>query len=145
MIIRRANENDFGEIISLYSHLHDDDAKGSEKQLREIWKSIMQSDRFIYLVAELNDQVVATCNVSLIPNLTRGGRPIALIENVVTHGNYRRRGFGKALIEHALNIARENNCYKAMLMTNVLRKEAHKFYESLGFSSTEKVGFAMKL
>jgi N-acetylglutamate synthase-like GNAT family acetyltransferase len=145
MIIRRASESDFAEIISLYSHLHDDDANGSEEQLREIWKTIMHSDRFIYLVAEANNVLVGTCNVSLIPNLTRGGRSIALIENVVTHKYYRRRGIGRALIGEALNIARDSNCYKAMLMTSALRKEARQFYESLGFSSTDKVGFVMKL
>jgi GNAT superfamily N-acetyltransferase len=145
MVIRRANESDLEEIVSLYSHLHDQDATGGEEQLRTIWKSIIHSDRFIYLVAEANSQLVATCNISLIPNLTRGGRSIALIENVVTHKDHRRIGIGKALINEALNIARDHNCYKAMLMTNATRKDAHLFYESLGFSSSDKIGFSMKL
>jgi GNAT superfamily N-acetyltransferase len=146
MKIRRIEDNDLEKLLPLYMHLHEADVKVSEEKLRGVWRTILLNrDLFIYLVAEENENIVATCNISLIPNLTRGGSSIALIENVVTHQDYRRRGIGKAIIMEAINIAKENKCYKVMLMTNALRKEAHAFYKKIGFSSTDKVGFVMKL
>jgi GNAT superfamily N-acetyltransferase len=40
-----------------------------------------------------------------VPNLTRGGSPYALIENVVTHHDFRKRGFGKQILNFALAAA----------------------------------------
>ena len=79
------------------------------------------------------------------PNLTRNQRPYALIENVVTHRDYRRRGFGKVVIDKAINYAKEKDCYKIMLLSDSSRTEAHRFYESLGFDGNAKAGFLMRL
>jgi hypothetical protein len=32
-----------------------------------------------------------------------------------------------------------------MLLSNAMRREAHKFYEALGFSSEDKIGYVKKL
>lgn len=41
---------------------------------------------------EEEGRLLATCNLSIIPNLTRGARPFARIENVVRPTAYRRQG-----------------------------------------------------
>jgi GNAT superfamily N-acetyltransferase len=79
----------------------------------------------------------------VIPNLTRGARPYGLIENVVTHQEYRGHGYGKALLAKALEFGWSQHCYKVMLMTG--RKDAtHHFYESAGFESQSKKAFVAK-
>ncbi|MGL5509093.1 MAG: GNAT family N-acetyltransferase, partial [Microcoleaceae cyanobacterium] len=55
---------------------------------------------------------------------------------------YRCRGFGKQMMQFALNISREAGCYKMSLSSNVLRIHAHKFYEDLGF---QKHGWSFSL
>ncbi len=37
---------------------------------------------------------------------------------VVTHEKYRKRGYGTKVLQKAVEIAKENNCYKVMLMTS---------------------------
>lgn len=60
--------------------------------------------------------LVASCTLTLTPNLTRGCRPYGVIENVVTDVGFRKRGFAKAVLEKALAFCWSSNCYKVMLM-----------------------------
>lgn len=145
MIIRKAKASDLEKLLCLYEHLHDDDIAVSKNLLEGVWQKIINSDSFIYFVIEQDDLLVSTCNLTIIPNLTRGGQSIGLIENVVTHREYRNNGLGKIIIEAAVDFAKSRNCYKVMLLSSSKRKEAHQFYEALGFSSTDKIGFSKKL
>lgn len=63
-------------------------------------------------------------------------RPFARILTLVVDARVRRRGVGAALVEFAEVWARERGAYLLMLTTNVRREEAHRFYESAGFSRT---------
>ena len=63
-------------------------------------------------------------------------RPYARIITLVVDANVRRRGVGARLVEFADEWARERGAYALMLNTNVRSEEAHRFYESLGFSRT---------
>ena len=86
-----------------------------------------------YFVAEVDDQLVSSCTLTIIPNLTHGARPYGLIENVVTHAGYRRQGLGQAVLQHALGVAWEANCYEVMLLTGAKQPEVLRFYEAAGF------------
>lgn len=145
MVIRRIKENDLEKLLLLYRHLHEDDTPASKDDLEKVWKEIFENDSIIYFVIELDGLLVSSCNLTIIPNLTRGGRPFGLIENVVTHSDYRNKGLGKSIMETAIDFAKSKNCYKVMLLSAAVREEAHEFYEKLGFSSQDKVGYAMKL
>ncbi|MCX7773994.1 MAG: GNAT family N-acetyltransferase [Clostridia bacterium] len=142
MIIRFAEQGDLQGIMSLYDILVPDDAKASIDDLSKVWESIMQNpETYRYVVAEDQGRLLATCNIAIVPNLTRGARPYGIIENVVTHPDARRRGCAKAVMEKALGFARENNCYKVFLLSGSHRKEAHAFYEAIGFDGNTKRGF----
>ncbi len=72
-------------------------------------------------------------------------RPYALIENVVTHPEYRRMGHGTAVLQAAMQAARDHGCYKVMLLTGSKRPSTLRFYESVGFNANEKAGFHTRL
>ena len=146
MEVKRLKAGDLDRLLSLYKHLHSDDVLASQQSLQRVWNKIcQQKDTFIYFGLQDKEELVSSCNLTIIPNLTRGGRPFALIENVVTHAAYRNQGLGKRIMEYALTYARKMQCYKVMLFSNAGRKEAHRFYEDLGFDTSDKIGYTIKL
>ena len=145
MQIRKLTEDDLPSLLELYSQL---DSSNADLQLvpsREVWKKIEENKSITYIGAVEQGKVVATCFAVIIPNLTNENRPMCFIENVVTDQNYRKQGLGKKVIDEAIRIAKENNCYKVFLESGVKRTEAHKFYEKLGFNSDSKKAFLIKL
>ncbi len=85
------------QLLALYRHLHPDDAPlPAEHVLQTLWDSIFSDPRLYYIVADSGEQLVATCNLSLVPNLTRGARPYGIIENVVTHPIYATKGLARS-------------------------------------------------
>ncbi len=60
--------------------------------------------------------------------------PRAEIAGLVVDEHYRRSGAGRLLMRHAEQWAREQGCSAVNLRTNVVRKDAHAFYESLGYN-----------
>jgi GNAT superfamily N-acetyltransferase len=142
MCARFARYDDLEGIMDLYEVLIPDDTLASLDHLKTVWDHIMSNpELYRYAVAEENGRLVATSNITIVPNLTRSGRPYAVIENVVTHPSARRRGFGRETMELLLDYAKEKNCYKVILLSSSHRAEAHKFYESLGFDGDAKRGY----
>ena len=105
------------------------------------WTTLLQSGLTSVLVAEEGGHLGSSCTLVMVPNLTRGGRSYGLIENVVTHVNYRRRGFGHRVLEAALDAAWAANCYKVMLATGSSKEATMRFYETAGFERGGKTFF----
>lgn len=144
IVIRELGPDDLDRLLSLYVHLHaQDDPLPERSQVEAIWAAILNDPAQIYLGARVESVLVAACNACIVPNLTRGARPYAVIENVVTHADYRRRGIGTAVLRDLLDRCWARRCYKVMLMSGMKREEIHAFYESLGFEKTSKRAFVM--
>jgi GNAT superfamily N-acetyltransferase len=67
-----------------------------------------------------------------------------VIENVVTHAGYRRRGYAKALLTKALADAWAVQCYKVMLLTGRKDEATFRFYEAAGFDRNAKQAFVAR-
>ena len=145
-IIRQIRPDELHALLDLYRDLHDHDAPPPpESQLAATWQTICKDENLIYLVAELHNQLVSSCTLAIIPNLTRGARPYAVIENVVTHRDHRNHGLATMVLRRAAEIARTRRCYKIMLLTGSKRPETLRFYEKAGFLPGVKTGFIMPL
>ncbi len=143
MLIREATKEDHDAILILMQYLHPNDSKVSRSVSLAKFIEILESDYFVITVAEKSNSVVGSCYINIIPNLTRDVAPYCLIENVVTHLDFRRQGVGQALINHALNYARSRDCYKAMLLTG-RDKEVQEFYQACGMYSGSKTAFVTR-
>jgi GNAT superfamily N-acetyltransferase len=82
--------------------------------------------------------------LAMVANLASGGRPIGLVEHVVTLEPFRGRGLARAVLGFALDLAWSRNCCKVMLLSGLQRKEAHRLYEAVGFRGDVERGFVAK-
>ena len=67
------------------------------------------------------------------------------ILGIVVDKNYRGKGYGKRLMEKIEEWAKENNCNGIRLTSNTNRKEAHLFYENMGYKSEKESKYFIKL
>jgi len=143
LIIRPAVIEDIPEILALYRHLSRDDQSPDLETARANLQAISAIPNSQVFTGWVDGDLVSSCTLFTLPNLSRFGLPYALIENVVTNSAFRNRGFGKAILKFACDYAFENNCYKVMLMTGSKSPETLGFYESAGFEQT-KTGFQIR-
>ena len=145
MNIRELEAHDLEQLLLLYAHLHEvDEPLPDQAAIANLWQTIQSDANLLYFGGFVGAQMAASCNLALVPNLTRGCRPYGVIENVVTHADFRRRGYGQAILRHALASAWDNDCYKVMLMTGRLNEQTFRFYESVGFDRHSKQAFIAK-
>jgi GNAT superfamily N-acetyltransferase len=144
MIIRSAVSSDLPQLLALYQQLNNSDPLLSPEQIAAVWSEFISNRCSTCFVAEIDKTIVASSVITIIPNFTRGGRPYGVIENVITHCDYRKRGTGTTLMNHLISFAKEKNCYKVMLQSGIARKDAHRFYEKAGFDGNSKKAFELR-
>lgn len=140
-MVREAYESELKEILELYLHLHEESIPDMTEQLRNTWNTIMQDSNHHIIVKEIDGKIVSSCVCVIIPNLTRNIRPYAFIENVVTHADYRGKGYATECLNYAKSIAENANCYKMMLLTGSKEDATLNFYGNAGYNSTDKTAF----
>ena len=104
----------------------------------------MSRPNYRYYGGFSNEQLVSSCTLTIIPNLTRSCRPFGVVENVVTNRTHRRKGCATALLEAALADAWDAQCYKVMLLTGRKDEATFRFYEAAGFDRDAKQAFVAK-
>lgn len=145
MDIRPLAQNDLVPLLTLFRDLHNSDAPLPPTEVVErTWTEILATSRSVCFGGFIGADLVSSCTVTVIPNLTRACRPYGLIENVVTSSSHRRRGYGSALLRTALAHAWSTGCYKVMLLTGRKDEGTFRFYRSAGFDENEKQAFVAK-
>lgn len=128
VVIREATENDLVSIVALFA----DDPLGGHgdttepealPDYRAAFAHINASQNETLYVAELGGEVVGTFQTMVTTTLT---------------------GRGAAMIEFAVERARQDGMRVVQLTSNAVRKDAHRFYERLGFTASH-IGFKLKL
>ena len=143
-IIRIATEQDLPRILELYEELTGEQHHLSQEDTQPVFAEIISMPVYELLVAEDDSLVVGTMVLLIVPNLSHGALPWAIVENMVVDGTHRRRGIGRLLMEYGIDHARQSGCYKVQLLSNIKRHEAHQFYEALGFKNSA-FGFRLYL
>lgn len=140
-VVREACTEELSEILELYLFLHEKEIPEDNDRLKTTWKQIMEDENHHLIVCEVDGKIVSSCVCVVIPNLTRNVRPYAFVENVVTHEDYRGRGYATECLHYAEEIARTANCYKMMLLTGSKQESTLNFYRNAGYNSADKTAF----
>lgn len=140
-MVREVYANELSKILELYLHLHEDTVPQMSQHLEATWNNIIQDENHHIIVNEIDGNIVSSCVCVIIPNLTRNIRPYAFVENVVTHFDYRGKGYATECLNYAKEIAEKANCYKMMLLTGSKSEKTLKFYSNAGYNSTDKTAF----
>jgi|SRR5215217_6941893 len=143
-IVRSASEHDLTELLNLYRHLHPHDPSLETDIADLVWSALLSPSFMTVIVAQAAELLVSSCTLAIVPNLSRGGRSYGVIENVVTHADHRRLGFGRQVLAHALDVAWQADCYKVLLATGSKRETTLRFYEGAGFHRGGKTYFEVR-
>jgi len=147
--IREATENDLTAIVALFA----DDPLGGHgdttdpaalPDYRAAFARISAAPNETLYVAELEGEVVGTFQTMVTTTLTARGSSNLIIEAVQTRADMRGRGIGAAMIEFAVEKARADGMRLVQLTANAARKDAHRFYQRLGFKASH-IGFKIRL
>lgn len=141
MNIRLAEKNELRKLLELYTQLHDNDIPAIGKELAELWENILADKNHHVIVGVLDGEIVSSCVIVVVPNLTHSQRPYALVENVVTDEAHRGKGYATSVLDFAKDIAKNKNYYKIMLLTGSKKESTMRFYERAGYNRNDKTAF----
>ena len=140
-MVREIYINELNSLLELYTHLHETRLPENTEYLEKTWNTICNDENHHIIVCDIEGEIVSSCVCVIIPNLTRNIRPYAFIENVVTHSDYRCKGYATACLEFAKEIALKENCYKMMLLTGSKENSTIEFYKQAGYNKNDKTAF----
>lgn len=141
--IKAAGQEDLQQLLELYRQLNPGDPAIAPPTACRILKEFARYPGSTIFVGYVERNLVATCALVVVPNLTRGGASYGLIENVVTDAQHRKQGYGQDILQAAVSRAWENGCYKVMLLTGSRNPATLHFYQTVGFEQT-KTGFQIR-
>lgn len=145
IMIREIYEYELNDLLNLYTCLHENSIPDMTEHLKKTWYSIITDKNHHIIVNEVEGKIVSSCVCVVIPNLTRNVRPYAFIENVVTHNEYRGKGYATECLNYAKEIAEKSNCYKMMLLTGAKEESILEFYNKAGYNCIDKTAFILWL
>lgn len=146
-MIRAATRSDLPAIVAM---LADDPFGAARESLADLTPyqaafARIRDDQHQHLVsADRRGEVVGTLQPTVIPCLSRKGATPALIEAVRIHASDRGHGLGTQLIQWRIDESWSLGAALVQLTSDVTRKDAHRFFERLGFEGSH-VGFKLSL
>lgn len=105
---------------------------------RAFGESAADPNNHLYVALDDASEPIGMFQLSFLPGLSYGGRWRAQIEGVRTRADQRGRGIGAQMMRFAIDQANARDCALVQLTTNKIRKDAHRFYERLGFSASHE-------
>ena len=114
--------------------------KGLLETYKEVWfineiteqtlQEWMNNDNIMVVAENEIGEIVGTCTLHLQKKFIRNGGIAGLIEDVAVRENLRGQNVGSLLVQKAIDIAKNKNCYKVILSCF---PERVAFYERNGF------------
>jgi ribosomal protein S18 acetylase RimI-like enzyme len=143
LTFHRAEPRDLSAILKL---LVEDELGKTRESLSEVpgpcyeeaFQKITADPSHYLMVVELENQIIGTCHLTLLPLLTFRGSTRLQVESVHIAEAFRGRGIGEWMFQKIFAYAQQHKVSIIQLTTNKVRARAKKFYERLGFKATHE-------
>ena len=141
LVIRSARREDLPAIVRL---LEDDDLGGQRERYEDplpssyyaAFEQIAVDPNHQLIVAESTGNVIGTLHLMFLPSISFQGGLRAQVESVRVDKECRNLGIGSRMMEWTIDAARRRGAHVIQLTSHLSRKDAHRFYEKLGFKGS---------
>ncbi len=132
--INKASLTDTTQLVSIINSALGYDV--SENTLSDRIQQILQRNDHLLMVAKIDDKVVGFCHgylrllTEVVEAIEIGGLAVA--------EEHRGKGVAKQLVNSIEEWAKTLNCSQVVLASNIIRTDAHAFYEHLGYKKIKQ-------
>jgi GNAT superfamily N-acetyltransferase len=141
VVIEPATEADLDELSEMLGELfaqEGDFRPDREKQLRGLRLIFEQPSRGRVFVLRQNGAIVGMINLLFTISTAEGGFVIVL-EDLVVHKKYQGKGYGRKLLQHAIDFAKQKNFLRVTLLTDRPENVAQEFFRHHGFVESSMI------
>ena len=141
VVIEPATEADLDELSEMLGDLfaqEGDFRPDKERQLRGLRLIFEQPSRGRVFVLRQNGAIVGMINLLFTISTAEGGFVI-LLEDLVVHKKYQGKGYGRRLLQHAIQFAKQKNFLRVTLLTDRPENVAQEFFRHHGFVESSMI------
>lgn len=121
-----------------------DECFGTSNPLSD-YRNYSGNNEYIIWCIKDGDRIVGSATQYTIRLFTFSFQPCLMLFNVAVHQTYRQQGAAKALLSFIIGKAKQDGYRSISLTCLISAHEAHKLYESVGFTRTSSLKYAMDL
>jgi len=148
LVLRSATMDDLDALILLMSDdavsaARGDRADAADRTAYEAGLAdvLRTPNNALIVVADVDDRVVATLQLTVLPGMARQGARRLQVEAVRVSSSIRSGGIGSAMMRWGADVAAPAaQCTLIQLTSDRARVDAHRFYERLGYAGSH-IGF----
>lgn len=141
VVYRLAKRADLPSIVRM---LADDDLGSQRERYQEplpepyyaAFEKIDADANHELIVAEHDGEVIGSLHLMLLPSVSFQGGLRAQVESVRVDKRFQSQGIGSEMMRWTIERARQHGAQVLQLTTHKTRRDAHRFYERLGFEGT---------
>jgi GNAT superfamily N-acetyltransferase len=146
-IIEQATMEDLPQMVDLLYELFSqegDFVPDKMKQERGLRLILEQPNRGRIFVYRINSMIVGMVNLLFTISTAEGGF-VVLLEDVIVRVDYRGRGVGKQLLEHAIEYAKKKEFLRITLLTDRINEQGQAFFSKMGFFKSKMIPLRLPL
>lgn len=130
MEVRSCKCDDINVVYELICEL--EECQFDYEKFKLVYRSKLNNEKNHYFVAIYDKMIVGFISIYIDYQLHHEDK-VATIEELIINNKYRSMGIGKILVEHAVALAKKQQCEIIELTSNLKRLRAHQFYQNNGF------------
>lgn len=143
LVFRAATRADLPAMIAMIAddqlgQSRDDARLPLDQRYLDAFAAIERDPNQMLVAVDQAGETIGCLQITFIPGISRRGAWRGQIESVRVARAKRGAGLGTAMFEWAIAECRRRGCNLVQLYTDKSRKDAHRFYERLGFKASHE-------